>query len=1402
MNTNHSNPYVGPRTFRRDEGHLFHGRDREARDLLALVVSEQLVLFYAQSGAGKSSLINTRLIPSLEGKNFEVLRVGRVSGEDQAGIEVANIYVFNLLRSLMQQDVGVDVLARLPLDQFLAGLKRNERGYFYDHAPVNNANIPKQRRALIIDQFEEIFTTHPEAWEKREDLFAQVAQAMENDPYLWVVLVMREDYIAYLDPYAHLLPNGLRVRYYMQRLSREAAIKAMKNPVEKIRPYSEGVAEELVENLASIKVQKSGGSQDVQPGQFVEPVQLQVVCYSLWEHLSPGGTEITKQDLLEVGDVDQSLERYYDERVRTVAEQKNVSERLIREWFEQELITPSGTRNIVLQNRNSDGLSDAVIQTLLGDLVRAEVRAGQVWYELSHDRLIEPVRSSNAKWFNKNLSLFERQAGLWIQQGRPEGMLLRGKELEQAENEAESKTLTRDENDFLSACLRARERDKREKRANRLVQILAITASMAFVAAIFLAIRATSQASAVRSAGEAVRVAATDVANSLSAAQVANVTAEAANRIIEADKLAGQAQIALSQPDSVRLGQLLAILAYRRSADSDKFLPNVYQALFDSVTKGNDLPLGTTIQTAAFSPEAPVKWLIADDALWNLGVRQKTELPIFGGDLLQAAFQSPEKITLLVRDSNYYEPTYIVYVSDTTTQSQNEFSLATPDFEINDIYLSNNGRWLVAYGSNLVDGLSDSRGVQLWKVESLVDGPRSFIVEDGQEVRGVAIRDDGTSLAVAVDKYLYLWSGDKEDILSGTKDTLNPDFKLDTPPSVSGSRFMGSSGRNLQYSADGKWLALLTEDSINLYDLREGPKQADAIPLDPAALLLGFRFSPDNQSLIYITSTYSTCRLQLRTACQPSASILRWPLGGPKPTPSEIYKSTTADITAMDISLDKLVIGDAAGYVRTWTSSQDASQPPLITSAHAGEIDHILIAPDNLTVISSSKVDGARLWELSDRGIEEAVIIHRISNTVSSLLVWSKDRNVLAIGGANGENTLGSNIRVYSGVQMPDTLTDIPFNSNNDNQSELGAIAVSDNWIAAARTDNFRGDELFLVDFWKRNSEGAGITMKLSAEASSLVFYPDGAYLLVAANTGPENQAEIWINATSYLGSIVESVLRTASTTPAVAMPEGGKLTTELRNIQSLQFTRSGQYLIGAGADGALVWNMHKELLHNDTQLANALYPVILSPDEQWLITAALDNTVQLFDFEDVTATAEDVAATPVVIFPVGRAEIDQFAFDQAGSLLAISDKTGKISIYEFPVTSNAAAPVYTLLGPTSEISWLEFSPTESKTGDWFVASSERAVYLWDLANPNERPITLQGYNGNVMYAGFTDDSQWIVTVAQDRTLKFWSLNLESVSRTVCQFADRNLNRAEWRSYTQLPYNQENADICGYGLED
>ena len=138
------NPYVGPRTFSYEQRDLFFGREREARDLLARVLSERLLLFYAQSGAGKSSLLHTRLIPQLEEeKGFVVLPVARVSGELPAGVDrVDNIFAYNLMLSVVE-DCDPVLLAGVTMSDFLARLAlrtvvdddgRERKTWLYDAA--------------------------------------------------------------------------------------------------------------------------------------------------------------------------------------------------------------------------------------------------------------------------------------------------------------------------------------------------------------------------------------------------------------------------------------------------------------------------------------------------------------------------------------------------------------------------------------------------------------------------------------------------------------------------------------------------------------------------------------------------------------------------------------------------------------------------------------------------------------------------------------------------------------------------------------------------------------------------------------------------------------------------------------------------------------------------------------------------------------------------------------------------------------------------------------------------------------------------------------------------------------------------------------------------------------------
>jgi hypothetical protein len=355
-----SNPYVGPRTFTYEQRRFFFGREREARDLLARVVSERLLLFYAQSGAGKSSLLFTRLIPQLrEEEGFFVLPVGRVSGELPQGLAtVDNIYLFNLMASIDMSEADPTRLAQLGLRDFLARLTSEDGEHWvYDPTLVltpptaAGAGAGVQRYVLVIDQFEEIITSHPERWPERETFFRALDAAMLADPSLWIVLTLREDYVAALDPYAQWMADKLRARFYMERMGIQAATDAIRRPAELGgRPFAPGVAETLVDNLRHIKV---AGQADEQLGQHVEPVQLQVVCYQLWERLTarPPGP-ITEADLQAAGEVDSALAAFYSNALLAAlaAHGPSIVQRQVREWFEKELITKARTRGTVYQS--------------------------------------------------------------------------------------------------------------------------------------------------------------------------------------------------------------------------------------------------------------------------------------------------------------------------------------------------------------------------------------------------------------------------------------------------------------------------------------------------------------------------------------------------------------------------------------------------------------------------------------------------------------------------------------------------------------------------------------------------------------------------------------------------------------------------------------------------------------------------------------------------------------------------------------------------------------------------------------------------------------------------------------------------------------------------------------------
>jgi PAS domain S-box-containing protein len=395
MSDQNSSPYPGPRPFHPAERDLFFGRADDTGDLFSLITAHREILLYAQSGAGKTSLLNAGLVPVLKDNKFQVLPIARVGGGIPQNLvlkDIKNIFIFTTLSAWTRDHAKP---RQLSLHQYLAELSR----------PRNEWRIPVLR-ILIFDQFEELFSSHLTRWKDRRPFLEQVAEAIARDPQLRVLFVMREEYIAQLEPYTALLPENLRTRFRLDRLDKQCGLQAIKGPMsQRGRSFAPGVAEKLLKTLLLTRVQVEDReiSRTVEvAGEFVEPLQLQIVCQELWDL---NAKQITFDRLSKIGSVDQVLSRFYDRAVRSAAQRGSIDERKLRAWSENALITLIGTRSLVYKNQwRKDGIPDGAINELEHThLLRIKRRAGAYWYELVHDRFISPIRLSNKNFFVEQL---------------------------------------------------------------------------------------------------------------------------------------------------------------------------------------------------------------------------------------------------------------------------------------------------------------------------------------------------------------------------------------------------------------------------------------------------------------------------------------------------------------------------------------------------------------------------------------------------------------------------------------------------------------------------------------------------------------------------------------------------------------------------------------------------------------------------------------------------------------------------------------------------------------------------------------------------------------------------------------------------------------------------------------
>jgi WD40 repeat protein/cell division protein FtsB len=1146
---------------------------------LSLVISQRLVLFYAQSGAGKSSLINTRLIPELQEEGFLVLPVGRVSGDLPEGIDqVENIFLFNLILGLDQEKGDPRRYSTLTLSEFLANLSTEDGKHFYYEEEVEEEaeeaveDYQQPPHVLIIDQFEEIFNTHLEHWEKRAGFFEQLEQAMKDDPLLWVVLVLREDYVAALDPYAPALENRMRARLYMQRMSCDAGLEAVKKPAEKAgRPFSPGVAEWLIDNLRLIRsADGKEGADEFIVGEFVEPVQLQVVCYQLWEDLEEkSSAAITRDDLIRLAKgsdlavfINKAIGDFYERAIARVLEEVKLSERKLRDWFSHELITEAETRGYVYQGEKRTGsLPNEAVRILEAQyIIRSEPKAGGTWIELVHDRFVGPILRANREWqaLNQNPLILAAQA--WKDAGEDPKLLYEGTQLERALAETKSEELPPIADEFLKRSEKTRQektaiRQRRITRAAILLIIVLIGLTSWAVASSFAA---TNNAQRANFNAVTAQAASTQASANALKAQGESTQAAAARSTSDANALAAQAaSTEAHQQEAIALSAQQTAVAARDEIQLNSSLAlsrGLATIALNFVEKQLDLALLLAIE--AFNTHDTVEARSA--ILSGLQRRQALSitplLPIFPedrSDILSLAF-TPDGEYLAWGMSSGEVVLWNIEENQVAWTAE-EFPALGHSGNVTGLAFSRDGTVLASAGVDTQ--------IIWWNVEN---GERIDRQSTGSNVQGLAFSPDGRQLAAAVGSEVQIWNAGnrrREAVLIG--------------PNIT---------RAVAWSPDARWIAAGDANGrIWIWNTEQLQERGIPLPDEHFQAITSLVWSPDPESTIPLLASGGEDR-----------SIFLWNVETREPL-FEFRSDNAGQVRSLAFSRDgRLLVsaGDDSDVI-VWDTKE--RQIAAVLSDPQLRLNSVAFSAGGDSLLATAGFeDHIYLYKVATRQPLGNVVMELPGNTEA--LVFPSSEQLLAAQNA-GDSISLSNVSLEG--QQPEEISSIA------GRARQALLSQDGNTLALAGEDG----AISVQDL--SSDEPATIITTLS-QPTSLALSPDGNLLAFAVCGDTAADADECRIEQTYLWQIVLWDL-------AANQHQGTILTRHEGEITSLAFNWNAEKLASGSEDQRIyVWNVASRdqfgfalNRHTDEVLSLAF-----SPDGKILASGGEDIAIILWDLE------------------------------------------------------------------------------------------------------------------------------------------------------------------------------------------
>jgi photosystem II stability/assembly factor-like uncharacterized protein len=397
--------YPGAQPFRDDEvsRQVFFGRNKDSAALADQILANRLVIVYAKSGSGKTSLLNAGVAPRLREAGCVPLFVRTNDVERGATTGVLEGIRTEAKRQQLEFSPGDS-------SSLWAFFKTTE--FWHDDLLLTPV--------LILDQFEELFTL--QGFESRDQFLTELGALLRGiappgkdapppgmsagPPALRVVLSLREDFLGLLEEASDQIPEIMDHRFRLAPLNAESARIAITGPAALehggLATRSFALEPQCVDAIINY-LGRSASRRDSARSRQVEPFHLQLICQYI-ENVAfakqKNSGEQLRLGLADIGGekaMADTLKTFYSNAIGSIPKQFR---KAAGKMCEQFLISSEGRRLSVEERelwRAASVPSEALRLLVERRLLRTDRRSDRTYYELGHDALVQPVLATRRR---------------------------------------------------------------------------------------------------------------------------------------------------------------------------------------------------------------------------------------------------------------------------------------------------------------------------------------------------------------------------------------------------------------------------------------------------------------------------------------------------------------------------------------------------------------------------------------------------------------------------------------------------------------------------------------------------------------------------------------------------------------------------------------------------------------------------------------------------------------------------------------------------------------------------------------------------------------------------------------------------------------------------------------------